>query len=375
MTAAKRKKSFLVVRILFILNILFVILLLGAYASPYISPARIWVFAFFGLAYPILLAVNLFFALLWLVLWRKYFWLPVIVIAFGINHLFSVLQIHFSSPSLAPPGAIKLLSFNVHNLYGNSERKSGKHVLPDVIDFLGRQQPAILCLQELDVATTDSSHVIGRIASTVNDPYVFFKNYFETRAKKRINALAIFSRYPIVRNGYFRLNGRSVFGIFTDQVINGDTIRIYNLHLESFHFGREDYSFYEQLTEKETEQFKFGEGSEKIFAKLKKAFIIRAQQVEVVRRELKNSPYPVIVMGDFNDTPVSYTYREMTRNLKDSFKEAGSGLLGNTFAGNFPSYRIDYILYDRDFKVYGYRKYPIELSDHYPVSVSIDLKP
>src|SRR5512147_1753576 len=106
------------------------------------------------------------------------------------------------------------------------------------------------------------------------------------------------------------------------------------------------------------------EGSISIFAKLKKAFIIRAQQVDVMKRSIAESPYPVILCGDFNDTPVSYTYHEMTQRLKDSFKKAGKGIFGNTFAGNFPSFRIDYILFDGTFRAYDYQKYKVELSEH-----------
>ena len=374
MTAAKKGKGKRIVLGFFIgLNLLFVLMLLISYLAPYVSPARFWPLAFFGLAYPVLLAVNLLFVILWLLLWKRYIWISLIAVAIGISHVLSFMQFHLRDTGAAPGSALKVLSFNVHNLYGVTQ-KQNPEIVSRVFDFLIRQHPDILALQELDIKNADTT-VLTRIASATRARNIFYRNYYETREQKRINALAIFSRFPIIRNGYFRLNERAVFGIFTDVVIRGDTFRVFSLHLESYHFGRQDYSFYEQLTEKETEQFKLGEGSMKIFAKLRKAFVIRAQQAEVVKRSIEESPYPVIVCGDFNDTPVSYTYHELTGTLDDSFKKAGKGLFGNTFAGNFPSFRIDYILFNRTFRAYDYQKYQVELSDHYPVSVMLDVAP
>ena len=157
--------------------------------------------------------------------------------------------------------------------------------------------------------------------------------------------------------------------IFTDIVLNKDTIRIYNVHLESFRFGNDDYSFYSHLTEPTSENLKIKEGSLKIFGKLKKAFVLRAEQVEILKKEVSGSPYPVILCGDFNDTPSSYTYHRMNDGLTDAFRTAGHGIFGNTFAGNFPSFRIDYVMFDDKFAAFNYRKYNTDLSDHYPVSV------
>jgi endonuclease/exonuclease/phosphatase family metal-dependent hydrolase len=352
MTAAKKGRGKSVIRGFFVgLNILFVILLLVSYLAPYISPARYWVFAFFGLAYPALLAVNLLFIILWLLFWKKYIWISLLAVAIGISHILSMMQFHMGETNPAPRNSVKILSFNVHNLYGSTNQKN-PGIVSRVFEFLAQEKPAILAIQELDIKNADSNVILTRMATAIKSRNLFYRNYYETREQKRINALAIFSRFPIVRNGFFRLNDRAVFGIFTDLVIDTDTFRVFNLHLESYHFGRKDYSFYEQLTEKESEQFKLMEGSQKIFAKLKKAFIIRAQQVDVIKRSIEESPYPVIICGDFNDTPVSYTYHEMTRKLDDSFKKAGKGIFGNTFAGNFPSFRIDYILFDRSFRAY-----------------------
>ena len=107
---------------------------------------------------------------------------------------------------------------------------------------------------------------------------------------------------------------------------------------------------------------------------MKKAFVIRANQVDILKRNIDHSPYPVIICGDFNDTPASYTYHEMTAGFHDSFCKAGTGFLGSTYAGNFPSFRIDYILYDDAFTASNYSKNSINFSDHYPVQVFLKEK-
>jgi len=107
--------------------------------------------------------------------------------------------------------------------------------------------------------------------------------------------------------------------------------------------------------------------------KLKTAYIKRAEQVDSISAHINNCPHPVIVCGDFNDTPVSYAYRKLTRGLKDAFITTGKGL-GNTYLGIFPSFRIDYILHSLDFVPLIFEKVNVELSDHYPIICILDLK-
>lgn len=167
--------------------------------------------------------------------------------------------------------------------------------------------------------------------------------------------------------------------MFADVVINRDTIRLYNLHLESIHFGSEDYTFYSHLTEPDNEtdieNVHLKEGSKRLLWKLRRAFVLRSSQVEMLYKHLAASPYPVVLAGDFNDTPSSYTYHQLTRNLHDSYIDAGSGFLESTYAGKFPNFRIDYILYSSQFRSAFYQKFDVSLSDHYPITSTLVFKP
>jgi len=377
MTAKKKRKGHNFLRgSMKLLNLIAVIALLCAYAASYISPAHYWFFAFFGLAYPYILLFNLFFVLFWLIFWKKFIWISIIVILLGYNHLLTIVQLRKPSSTTIPAGSLKILSYNVHSLYEihkpNEKGIIKGRMLSKVSDFLVQQNPDILCIQEFFLRSEDSLKVLEKFTGGLHTTYYSIKNYLEIQDKRKIFAIATFSHFPISSVGQLKTNNHNIFAIYTDLVIGKETIRVYNIHLESIRFGKDDYSFYAQLTDQAkdpNEIFDLGQGTSMIFFKLKKAFIIRANQVDVLRENIKHSPYPVIICGDFNDTPASYTYHEMTTGFHDSFCKAGTGFLASTYAGDFPSFRIDYILYDDAFTAYHYSNGSIDLSDHYPVQV------
>jgi endonuclease/exonuclease/phosphatase family metal-dependent hydrolase len=379
MTTKKKGKGHKFLRRLMqILNLLAVMALLFAYAASYISPARYWFFAFFGLAYPYLLLLNLFFVLVWLLFWKRFIWISIIAILLGFNLLLSIIQFRKPSSQNVPAGSIKIVSYNVHSLYEipKSKGKGKGRMLSKVTDFLVQQNPDILCIQEFFLRSEDSLKVLQKFTGGIHTHYYSIKNYVEIKDKRKIFAIATFSRYPITSMGHLRTNNRNIFAIYTDLVMGRDTIRVYNIHLESIRFRKDDYSFYAQLTDQAKDQddnFDLSDGVIKIFSKLRKAFVIRANQVDVLKKNIDHSPYPVIICGDFNDTPASYTYHEMTSGFHDSFCKAGRGFLSSTYAGNFPSFRIDYILYDDAFTASNYSKNSIDLSDHYPIQVFLKI--
>jgi len=112
-----------------------------------------------------------------------------------------------------------------------------------------------------------------------------------------------------------------------------------------------------------------------ILRQLKHGFSHRAQQVDKLADELAKCPYPVLICGDFNDTPFSYTYTTIMNStkLKDSFRTAGSSFDG-TYAGKLPNFRIDYLLHDKSIEAYNYRVLKAKLSDHYPVVCNFRIK-
>jgi endonuclease/exonuclease/phosphatase family metal-dependent hydrolase len=264
-----------------------------------------------------------------------------------------------------------VVSFNVHSLYGNQRAESIPETRSKVTELLAEQKGDIICIQEFFAMGEDFSKTLTKFTKSIQLDYYFFKNYQEFWNKRKINAIATFSRYPIVNSGYFNLPDKSLFALFSDIVIKGDTIRIYNLHLESIRFGNDDYSFYSHLTDPEKEVTPLKEGSKRMLWKLRKAFILRSKQVHILTGHIAACRYPVVLAGDFNDSPSSYTYHQLTTGLSDAFKEAGNRFFEGTYAGKLPSFRIDYILHSGEFHAMTYKKIDVMISDHYPITSTL----
>jgi endonuclease/exonuclease/phosphatase family metal-dependent hydrolase len=366
----KMGRSFLV-KLLVFLNLLAVIGLLCSYAAGYISPDKYWIFGFFGLAYPIFLIINFFFVILWMILWKKFVFISLITILAGWNTLQSFFPIHLSKQRSTAGLTLKIVSFNVHHFYGTQRAESIPETRSKIIEFLSKQDADIICVQEFFALGDDFSETFKKFAKSISMEYFSFKNYKDFYNKRKIVAIATFSHHPIVNSGYFQLQDRLLYATFSDLVIKGDTIRIYNLHLESIRFGNDDYSFYAQFTDPDKEVAPLGEGSKRMISKLRKSFILRSKQVHLLSAHIANCPYPVLLTGDFNDTPSSYTYHQLTAGLSDAYKEAGNGFFEGTYSGKLPSFRIDYILHSSEFQPLEYRKIEVGLSDHYPVSTTL----
>jgi endonuclease/exonuclease/phosphatase family metal-dependent hydrolase len=358
--------------ILYFLNICAAASLAASYLAGFISPDTFWPLAFFGLSYPIFLIINIVFIILWLVTWKRFIFVSLVTILAGYQNLMAIYPLRLSDPEKLPLTKIKIVSYNVHSLYGNQKADSKKKTKSKVTEFLAGQRADIICVQEFFAIGEDFSQTLATFAGSIHLGYYSFKNYQEFSNKRKINAIATFSRYPIVNFGCFRLLDHSHFATFSDIVLNRDTIRVYNLHLESIRFGYEDYTFYSHLTEPDQEEITpIREGSKRMLWKLRKAFILRSKQVNILAEHIATCPYPVILAGDFNDTPSSYTYHQLTKRLKDSFIESGKGLFMPTYAGKLPSFRIDYVLHSEKFKSESYTKFNVDLSDHYPITTTL----
>jgi endonuclease/exonuclease/phosphatase family metal-dependent hydrolase len=237
-----------------------------------------------------------------------------------------------------------------------------------MLQLLRNERPTILCLQEF--YSSDKKNKFNNekyIADSLGYPFYQFNKMFVVDTTEAWG-LAVFSRLPIVNEGLIKFKKARINGaMFVDIVFELDTFRVYNLHLQSFHFGNTDYALFENETQT-ADRLKDAKG---MFSKLKFAFIERGKQVAIIMDSISLSPYPTIVCGDFNDSPISYSYHQLSKNKKDAFVEKGAGF-GRTFNTKTFAYRIDHVLLDSVFKVKSYRVIPKKLSDHFPVVISFD---
>ena len=358
--------------IILTLNLLFVTALLLSYLSVHISPANTWILPFFGLGYPILLLINLFFMLYWMLRKRWIFLISAIVIALGWSHVERTVQ--FRAPQDKPfnAKAFQVLTYNVKNLSNDNVNLLDPDVRNRIIGYLDDKDPDLLCMQEFSIVHPNPEAFLDTLSDRLNLPFHAYSQYIE-KASKRIDALFIFSRFPILKSGALRKDNLHNYAIFADVLIENDTVRIFNIHLESIRLRQEDYKFISELDQRIENKDNVKENSQRILGKLKTAYIKRAAQVDSLSVYLARSPYPVILCGDFNDAPNSYAYQKLRTGLTDSFLESGYGF-GNTYIGNLPSYRIDNIFYGRILESWAWRRDKVNFSDHYPVSCYVGFR-
>jgi len=358
--------------LILVVNLGFLIGLGLSYMSVHISPEKNWILPFFGLIYPFLLMINLFFMIYWMIRKRWIFLVPAIVILAGWGHISRTFQVRFADGSPSGRHPVKVLTYNVKNLSNDNVDLIDPAIRDKIIGYLVDQNPDIICMQEFAVVHPDPEAFIDSLSMVLDMPYHAHTLYL-ARPRRLIDAMFIFSKFQIIHEAPINKDNVHNFGIQADLLIDNDTVRLLNVHLESIRLKHEDYSFISELDLKFEEDENLQEGSKRIFNKMRTAFANRAAQVDSLASFIKNSPYPVILCGDFNDTPNSYTYQQLTKDLRDAFMESGAGF-GNTYIGNLPSFRIDFILYDDYFTSMNCRRDLVKLSDHYPLSCLVDLR-
>lgn len=344
--------------ILLAVNIFLILLLLVAYLSIYINPATTAFPALFGLAYPYIAAANVAIVIIWILLRKWYAIFSAVVLAAGFGYIHNFIR--FTNQGKEEHHELKLMSYNIRlfNIYEDSERNTHSKML----QLLRREDPGILCLQEYfvkgDPAAGERKLREG-LGGRRNTHFKLIKSGAASRY-----GIATITRYPIIYRGDVVHPGSSSMTIYTDIVVDTDTFRVYNNHLQSFRLRRVEGTLLSEIAGEES-----GSSMSQIsgiYKSLMEGFASRALQVDRVRRHMESSPYPVIVAGDFNDTPVSYTYRRMRSGLKDAFVEAGYGA-GFTYRGKYPPNRIDYILYGDQIDCTDFDIVKVRYSDHYPI--------
>ena len=338
---------------------------MGAIASKYISPENFWFLAFFGLAFPIVLILNICFVIFWVAQFRIQAIFSIIAILFSAKTCLGFIQIDYRN-SVIEKKDIKIMSYNamLFDLYHWSKNtKSRKTILTNIAE----ENPEILCLQEF--YTSEEKGDFNNIDTVKN--IITSKNYHvaytTTMRGKDHWGIATFTKYPIIKKGKIEFNTQTNNScIYTDILINKDTVRIYNMHLQSISFSKANYKFINEVNDDTTDVKNEMEKSKSILRRMKRAFVKRAIQADGIALHIASCRYKVIVCGDFNDTPASYVYHTIRGNLKDAFIESGSGF-EQTYAGMFPKFRIDYILHSKEFKSKQYHHLSETVTDHYPI--------
>ncbi|MEI6508904.1 MAG: endonuclease/exonuclease/phosphatase family protein [Bacteroidota bacterium] len=359
---------FIVHRIIFVLNALFIVLLLASYLAPYVSPQIFWPIAFLGLAYPVLLITNLLFIIYWIIFFKLKFLFSLAAIICGFHFIPYFVQLNAKKTN-DYTNSIRLMSFNI-KYFGAYDGKKIDDA-DKFFEILQKVDPDVLCFQEFkNEGTNVESPVFKKLFKTLKN-YYHYNTCFDKRGFNSGNSVVTFSRFPIIDSGEVEHEkGINNFTVYTDIIAHDDTVRIINAHLKSIHFEIPDYNAIQKLDiDNDSSVVKYSN----ITRKLKTAFIDRAKQASLIRDFIDASPYKIILCGDFNDSPTSYAFRTIKGNMKDAFSEAGSGL-GRTYVGPMPSFRIDQVMLDPSFTVFNYYAKSFDFSDHKMVTSTVKIK-
>ncbi|MDR1666121.1 MAG: endonuclease/exonuclease/phosphatase family protein [Bacteroidales bacterium] len=343
-------------RIIFlVLNLAVATGLLLSYLCCRIGPEKVWWLGFFGLAYFYLLVSNLAFIVIW-VFGKKKKYLLISLLAVLPGWGVTERNIRLWGKEL-PEGlqskSIDMLSFNVHMFrQKNGTQRNGDSL--HIVDFFADAKPDILCLQEF---AADLQNEIGQ---RTDMPYL------HTELSHRMYGIATYSRFPIVAKKRIYSDGSINMCMYTDVAIRNDTLRVFNIHLKSIGFSIRQWDLLENAIRMEYDTTTMTTVRD-IIRRMATTAVNRSAQVEIIRQYIRRSPYPVIICGDFNDPPVSYSYRTVRGNCKDAFVEAGCGISATYNIGQLSRQRIDYILHSPVFDAYSYQCPRVNLSDHYPV--------
>ena len=372
------KKFFIVSN--FIIAALFV---MGCYGKFFFKIG--WPFGLLPLASFYLFILLILFIVFWLFVKRRWSLISLIAITFSISPFRHIIPFRFSSQFdvMAKADDLRVMSWNVEQfdlLY--YKKKPDKR--DDMLALINKYKPDIACFQEMVAADTlvnlnneyyrrYSFVSVFEYAEKLNFPQFSFSYDFrhDFLTHQHFGTI-IFSRYPIInrqRLSFPPHNYNSDFQ-YVDIVKDGDTIRVFNVHLQSMKFSDGNKAFINDPSLESKQDLK---RSKSVIGKFKKAFELRREQVDRVKQEIDKSPYRVIVCGDFNDVPNSYAYQTIGENLQNTFEEKGSGL-GRTFTGIAPTLRIDNIFASDSFTVNQFVRLPVKLSDHYPIIADLGKK-
>lgn len=260
------------------------------------------------------------------------------------------------------------MSYNIQ-LFKFYDWKKNEIQRDKILYFIDDNYADIYCFQEYFQTADEEFSTTEKLREIIPEHFMHFEPGVIKNGNQQYG-VATFSKYPIVNKGMITIDStkdKSNLVIFTDVLIKTDTIRIYNVHLASNHLNTNEV---DSIIGTNKNSLSF---VKKWMKKLKNGYKRRYNQINLLTTHLEKCKYPCVIAGDFNDVPVSYTYRRINDKFKDSFIESGSGI-GATYNGNLPMLRIDYIFHSSYFGCNRFKVHPMSTTDHYPISAELYIK-
>ena len=328
---------------------------------PYVHPDHAWYLPVLGLGAPAIYVVNVICFLFWVVRWRLVRASVMLVLTvlgfFNVSVVYQP-EIRKHYETKYPRRSIKVMTYNVRSFYDDR----GQSSVDSVVSLITREKPQVVCLQEFNKRLANQSEAFAELRKK-------YKTVYFGRISKRDTTcsvpLCVLSNFRLLRSGVIESPKSSVW---VDLEWNNDTLRVFNNHLHSTAINAKDDDF---LTNGLLEDSLREEKVKSMFRRFCDNSVLRASQVDTIAQVIHSTKTRHLVMGDFNDTPVSYVYREMSQGLEDTFCEMGTGC-SHTYRGFFNTLRIDYIFRSAGLATLSYEVLDVNFSDHRPIVVRFE---
>jgi len=350
-------------------------LLLSGYSTQ-ISPERFVLPSFLGLAFLPLVILNILFVIFWIIKLRWYFVFSLLALLLVYGNLKNIFPLNSSNKNriaINDSTQFTLLSYNV-KLFDFYKKSAKLKSYNKTVDYILKRDADIVCLQEFGYFNSSGYLNAANLLSVFAKKYKYRHiEYYLNSDQRSTYGVATFSKYPIVKKKGIDYDSKFNFTICSDIQIREKTIHLINCHLESNQLTLDDKKKMFELVDSASQK-KIVLTAGLFLRKLGTASKLRAHQVDVISNALKEYPSDVVLCGDFNDTPISYTYQKIKGDsLIDVFASTCSGL-GISYNELPFLFRIDYIFHSKNISAGMFKVDKVKYSDHYPISCVIDLK-
>ncbi len=364
-----RRRKNILIRLLNLIVVLLSIaaplMLICVYIAGYVSPQSTVIFSFFALGAPLIYLLNIVLLIYWIFRWRP--WLTVIAIplCLGFYGIGNFIQVDFQKEYESKRDRdeeLKIVSFNTNRMGGD---KAEVWHFGAVLDSLSLLDADVLCLQEFAIRDSQQLDIVDKFFD--NYPYRVYQGKPE-KGLWHYRGLLIASKYPLKNGTYHQFPPLENGFLCSDVIYRDDTIHLFNTHLQttSFNALAGKKGVYGLVESDSTVAY-----SKKAIDNFSKNFRLRAIQADSIAYLRDSLGGNVLVVGDFNTPAMTYSYNTISDGLEDAFRQSGSGY-GSTYRALNGIFRIDYVLYDRDyFQSVEYQSPEWRLSDHKPVIVSL----
>lgn len=347
--------------ILLSINLIAILILIISAYSSYLDPEMFPILSNMGLGYPIILLINLSYIVFWIILKKKYIQYSLIGILITCPQLFIYAPFNLQNKDISSE-KIKVISYNVMSFNALRKEKNGTNT---ILEYLKKSNADILCLQEYNVSSNPKYVTQKDVNKALKDyPY---KSINSIGGKNSGNRLAIYSKYPINKVDPIAYKSSYNGSVAYNLKIGKKDYLLINNHFESNKITREDKVVYERIINM-SKKDQIVSDTKGLISKFVEASSIRQKQAKTVANYIKNSKLPyIIICGDFNDSPLSYTNKLLEENLDNAFVKSGKGL-GISYNQNKFYFRIDNILTSKNLKAHNcVVDKSIKASDHYPI--------